>query len=132
MLTFHYIPIEKLEKLSSRERIDNILKLTRQDSILIIEGRLKSTEEAELIRETMNSMSLDDNKFNGIEFAVFHNTPGSGIAHKIKSKLAKWLIGDKLGLTIIGPASIIQELKQHPDHVEMHFQKGFYERQNKK
>jgi len=119
MLTFHYIPYTKIQSLESKQKIDHILDLVRKDNIIIIEGRLKSTEEANLIRETMSVINKNYT-FHGIEIGTFHND-----AKGFKSKIAKWLIGEKTGLTIIGPANIIRELKQHPEKIELHFQKDF-------
>jgi hypothetical protein len=35
------------------------------------------------------------------------------------------LIGDRSGITFIGPAKIISELRQHPENIELHFQKEY-------
>jgi len=96
-----------------------------------MEGRLKSTEEAELIRETMKAVDKNLDSFKGIEIATFYYKENLDLMKKIKANIAKWLVGDRNGLTIIGPATIISELKQHPEKIEMHFQKGFFEKNKK-
>jgi len=125
MITFRYIPHKKISSLDSKDKIRTILETIKDDHILIIEGRLKSTEEAELIRATMNILSEDVETFNGIEIGTFYDTEEKDLVKRIKSSIAKFLVGDKSGLTIIGPANIVKELRQHPEHIEMHFQKSF-------
>lgn len=122
MLIFHYISQKKLRSLKPEDKIKSILDLIRNNNIIIIEGRLKSTEEAQLIRETMSVLSNDVQKFNGIEIGTLFSSEEDD---SIRMKLAKILIGDKTGLTIIGPAKIVKELRQHPEKIELHFQKNF-------
>jgi len=90
--------------------------------ILIIDGRLSSSDEALLIRETMNNINEE---FNGVEIGVLRDNKEHGLLMRIKQGLARALIGDRTGITFIGPAKIISELRQHPENIELHFQKEY-------
>ena len=51
-LTLTFIPYSEIENLSSLGRIRKILNAAKADSIVLLEGRLKKEEEAELIKTT--------------------------------------------------------------------------------
>jgi hypothetical protein len=125
MLKIQYIPYKRILNLDARQRTDMILGLVRDDRLLIIEGRLKSTDEATLIRETMNNI---DDEFSGIEIGVMHDNESLDRWTRIRSSIARFLVGDRTGLTIIGPAKIIESLKQDPEMIEIYFQKSYLER----
>ncbi|PIN79990.1 hypothetical protein COV13_04300 [Candidatus Woesearchaeota archaeon CG10_big_fil_rev_8_21_14_0_10_32_9] len=117
MLTLQFIPYFEIERLDSQKRISKLLKAVKANKIVLMEGRLKSEEEAELIRKTMEEIS---NTFKGIELSVV-NTSGAdeGFFKTIKSKMVNVLLGDRHGFTIIGPAKIIKEIKQDPDKIQL-------------
>ncbi|MCF7866101.1 DUF2073 domain-containing protein [Candidatus Woesearchaeota archaeon] len=117
MLTLQFIPYHEMENLDSKQRISKLLKSVKSNKIVLMEGRLKSSEEAELIRKTMEEISPE---FKGIELSVV-NTPNTDakILKKFKSVLVNMLLGDRHGLTIIGPAKIIKEIKQDPDKIQL-------------
>jgi hypothetical protein len=122
MLTIQYLPYQQLSALSSHDRVQSILSLLRSGKIILIDGRLSSSDEASLIRETMNNIS---GEFNGMEIGVMRDNIRKGGISRIKHGIAKWLIGDRSGITFIGPANIISELRQNPENVELHFQKEY-------
>jgi hypothetical protein len=122
MLTLQYLPYEQIKSLSSSQRINMILSLLKSERIVIIDGKLDSRDEALLIRETM---SLINDVFNGVEMGVMHDNQSKDFIYKLKHRIAKMLIGDSSGITIIGPAKILSELRQHPDKLELHFQKEY-------
>lgn len=117
MVTIQLIPYSELEGLSSPERIRKLLNLAKEDKIVLLQGRLKADEETELIKTTMEEI---DNKFKGIELAVIHpdeqKTDGM---EKLRQGLASLLLGNRTGLTVIGPASIVKKIKQDPDKIEL-------------
>jgi len=96
--------------------------------IVLIDGRLNSNDESLLIRETMSSI---DEEFNGVEIGVMRDNVEKGLVSRIKHKIAKALIGDTCGITFIGPAKIISELRQHPETVELCFQKDYLLKQSR-
>jgi len=117
MVTIQLIPYSELEGLSSPERIRKLLNLAKEDKIVLLQGRLKADEETELIKTTMEEIN---NKFKGIELAVIHpdeqKTDGM---EKLRQGLASLLLGNRTGLTVIGPASIVKKIKQDPDKIEL-------------
>ncbi len=132
MLTFQYIPRNRILKLNGKQKIQLIMSLVRENRLLIIEGRLSNIEEAELIRETMVQLNNDFNikkdhdKFNGVEIGVmFSDDNEIGVMQKLKSKMAKWLLGETKGITIIGPAQIIKELRQEPEKIHLYLQTDY-------
>lgn len=117
MLTLQYIPYHEMENLDSKKRIGKLLKAVKSNKIVLMEGKLKSSEEAELIRRTMEEISPE---FKGIELSVVNSvTTNSKFGKKLKSALVNMLLGDRHGLTIIGPAKIIKEIKQDPDKIQL-------------
>ncbi len=118
MLTLQFIPYADLEPLQSDERIERLLALIKEEKILLLEGRLKPAEEAELIRRTMEQI---DNRFKGIEISPINiqRKEDAELFHSVRAKLISLLLGDRQGLTIIGPASIVKEIKQDPDKIQL-------------
>lgn len=117
MLTLQFIPYSEIESLDSTKRISKLLKAVKANKIILMEGKLKSTEEAELIRKTMEEISKD---FKGIELSVVNTVASdSKLFKKIKMMLVNMLLGDRHGLTIIGPAKIVKEIRQDPDKIQL-------------
>ncbi|PIN79665.1 hypothetical protein COV16_03045 [Candidatus Woesearchaeota archaeon CG10_big_fil_rev_8_21_14_0_10_34_8] len=118
MLTLEYIPYSRLEQLSSDERIDEILSIVKQNRIVLLEGKLKKEEETELISKTMESIN---EKFKGVEFGTIDSAMQESAAFfaKLKKSMANILLGDRVGMTIIGPASIVKEIKQDPEKIQV-------------
>lgn len=118
MLTLQYMPYAEIEALASEERVEKILDIVKKNRILLLEGRLKKEEETELIKQTMEA--IDDN-FKGIEIGTIDPAAKEGVAflQKIKKNMVTMLVGDRLGLTIVGPASIVKEIKQDPEKIQV-------------
>ncbi len=116
-LTIQYVPHADILSLSSDERIKKLLKIVREEKIVLLEGRLTKTEEKALISKTMESI---DEKFKGIELAViFPQKDNITITQRIRDQLVKILLGQREGLTIIGPATIVSEIKQDPNKIQL-------------
>lgn len=117
MLTIEYISYAEIEELNSEKRIAKLIKLVKDRKIIILEGRLRSDEEAELIRRTMEEI---DNDFKGIELSVVYpKSKNDDFFTKIKAVFVNMLLGDRLGVTIIGPANVIKEIKQDPTRIQL-------------
>ncbi|MGM5480683.1 MAG: OapB/ArvB family protein [Nanobdellota archaeon] len=117
MLTLQYIPHTEIEHLSSEKRISKLLNLVKTDKILLVEGRLRSEEEAELIRKTMESIN---DKFSGIELSVVYpEDKETAFFKKVHSKFINLLLGSRRGMTIIGPANVVKEIKQDPGKIQL-------------
>lgn len=115
MVTIQYVPYKEIQTLDSEKRINKILKIVKTEKIVLLEGRLKAQEEAELIRKTMEQI---DENFTGVEL-VSSPELNSTLLSKIKSKLVSILLGNNYGFTIIGPASIIKEIRQDPSKIQL-------------
>ncbi|MDO8459914.1 MAG: DUF2073 domain-containing protein [Nanoarchaeota archaeon] len=117
--SLHVIPYSEVQNLSIAERVKKILTLVLGNKIVILHGRLRPEEEARLIEDTMALVDHVDN-FKGIELAVIEpDIKNEGVFVKMKYGLAKKLVGDNHALTIIGPASIIKEIKRDPKKLEL-------------
>ena len=130
MLTLQFVPYEEIEGLSSNERIKKLLGLVKDERIVVLEGRLRKEEEAELIRKTMEEIS---ERFKGIELSVIYPDKKKGtIGRTIKSGIADMLLGQRQGLTILGPASLIKEIRKDPDKIQLFTQERKKGRKKKK
>jgi hypothetical protein len=117
MLTLQFIPYGDIEGLSSAKRIQKILNIVKEDKIALMEGRLKKEEEKDLIEITMEEIS---EKFRGIELAVIYPDRNyRNVIEKVRKDFLSMLLGDREGFTVIGPASIIKEIKKDPHKIEL-------------
>ena len=118
MLTLQYMPYAEIETLPSEERVGKILDIVKKNRILLLEGRLKKEEETELIKQTMEAI---DDDFKGIEIGTIDPSAKESAAfvEKIKKSMVNMVIGDRGGMTIIGPASIVKEIKQDPEKIQV-------------
>ena len=117
MVTLQIIPYTEIENLSSVGRIRKLLNIAKENKIVLLQGRLKKEEEAELIKATMEEINKD---FKGIELAVLDPSKDKSTGFvKLKRGFVDVLLGDRQGLTIIGPASIVKEIKKDPNKIEL-------------
>ena len=118
-LSLHVIPFAELQGLSISERVKKILGLVLGNKIVIIHGRLSAEEEARLIEDTM-AMVDHIKSFKGIELAVIEpDLEDESILIRMRHEIAKTLVGDSSALTLVGPASIIKEIKKDPKKIEL-------------
>ncbi len=118
-LTLQFMPYSEISKLESIERIKKLLKIILDNKVVILQGRLKPEEETRLIEDTM-IMIGNIKGFKGVELAVISQDTGDiSFFQKMKSGLAKALVGHQGALTIIGPASIVKEMKKDPKKLEV-------------
>ena len=118
-LSLQVIPFSEGKELSTSERVRKVLNLIPANKIVILHGRLRPEEEVRLIEDTMALVDHVKN-FKGIELAVIEpNLKEEGIFVRFKHGVAKKLVGDNTCLTIIGPASIIKEIKRDPKKLEL-------------
>ncbi|MEK6905621.1 MAG: DUF2073 domain-containing protein [Nanoarchaeota archaeon] len=117
MVTFKFVPYYEVEGLSSAKRVNKLLKIVKEDKIVIMEGRLRKQEEADLIEITMEEISP---KFKGIELSVIYpDRDKQDALQKLKGVMASALLGDRQGLTIVGPASVVKKIENNPDRIEL-------------
>ncbi len=118
MLTLQFMPYDEISKLASDERINKVLDVVKENKILLLEGRLKKEEEAELIKRTMEEINED---FKGIELGIIFpdENKDADFLKKVKTNMINWLIGDRRGFTVMGPATIVKEIKQDPNKIQL-------------
>ncbi|NCN52137.1 DUF2073 domain-containing protein [archaeon] len=117
--SIRFMPYSEIKHLDSTQRIRKILDIAFENYILILQGRLRPEEETRLIEDTMAMIGHVKN-FRGIELAVISSEERLGIIDKFKNKLVMSLSGGDLGaITIIGPASIVKEIKRDPKKIEL-------------
>ena len=117
MLTLQFVPYSEIEYISSVGRIRKLLNIAKENRIVLLEGRLRKEEETELIKATMEEINKD---FKGIELSVIYpNKKESDLFRKLKRGFVNMLLGDRQGLTIIGPASVVREIKKDPDKIQL-------------
>lgn len=117
MITLQFIPYNELIKLTPSGRIKRIIDTAKENKIVLVEGRLKPEEEAELIKKTMEEVNKD---FKGIELCTIYPDAKNGDAFdKLKSTMVNLLVGNRRGLTVIGPATIVKEIKRDPNKIQL-------------
>jgi hypothetical protein len=117
--SIQFLPFSEIKGLNSDERIKKILGIILDNNILILQGRLTSNEEARLIGDTM-AMIGHIQSFKGIELAVISGNGREGFFGKMGKGIANAIAGgDFSAITIIGPASIVKEMKRNPKKIEL-------------
>lgn len=118
-LSLHVIPFSEVKDMSISERVKKILNLILGNKIVILHGRLRAEEEARLIEDTMAMVDHIKN-FKGIELAVIEpDMRNESLFGKMKYSIAKSLVGDSSAITLIGPASVVKEIRRDPKKLEL-------------
>jgi len=121
--SIQFLPYSEIRDLDSTERIKKILSIVFGNNILIVQGRLKPEEETRLIEDTM-AMIGHISGFKGIELAVISGNGKDGFFGKMRQGLANAIAKGDLGaVTIIGPATIVKEIKRNPKKIELFLNK---------
>lgn len=114
-----FLPYSEIRNLESNERIKKILGIVLGNNILILQGRLRADEETRLIGDTMAMIGHVKN-FRGIELAVISGNGDDGLFGKMRTGVVNVLSGGDLGaITIIGPATVVKEIKRNPKKIEL-------------
>jgi uncharacterized protein len=122
MLTLQYVPYNQIENLGSARRVKKLIDIVKDNKIVLMEGRLKKEEEADLIAIAMEEIN---NQFKGIELASFdQDNKDRSTLDKFKQNLYGMLLGDRRGMTIIGPATIVKEIKKDPNKIQLFTKEG--------
>jgi hypothetical protein len=118
MLTLRYVKNSEIHGLKEDSKIKKLINYIKDEKIVLLEGGLTAQEETKLIQNTMEQISR---KFKGIEIASIkpNNKKNIGIIEKIRLNLSQFLLGHQGGMTIIGPATIIKEIKKDPNKIEL-------------
>lgn len=117
--SIQFLPYSEIKDLNSDERIHKILNIVLGNKILVVQGRLTPEEETRLIGDTMAMVDHVKN-FKGVELAVIGDENDSGLFGRFKKRLANILSGGDLrAITIVGPATIVKEIKKDPKQIEL-------------
>src|SRR3989338_4843325 len=104
------LPYESL----SDAKVKNLLKDLESNTIILIDAKLRAEEEAHLIEATMKKVS---NKFKGIELDSLDPIEETDFFIKMKNSLVELISGKKRGITLIGPSTIIKQIKKNPENL---------------
>ncbi len=118
-LTLSFIPYSEIETLKSGERIKKLLNIILSNRIIVLQGRLKPEEEARLIEDTMALVGHIRN-FKGVELAVVTGSQSNiSFMSRLRRGIANALVGQRDALTIIGPATLVKEIKRDPRKIDI-------------
>ena len=116
-LVLQFMPYSEIESLDSQKRVDKLLKIVKENKIVLIEGKLRPTEEAMLIQKTMEEI---DKNFTGVEIATVQPKSESDKWFvKMRKVFINFLLKYQSGMTVIGPASVVKEIKKNPDNIQL-------------
>ncbi|MEM2933055.1 MAG: DUF2073 domain-containing protein [Candidatus Pacearchaeota archaeon] len=120
-ITLQFLPYAEIAYLSSYQRVKKLVELASQEKILLIQGKLAPEEEADLISETMKAIGKKSSKFKGIELASFvPKVKNVSFGQTVKESIARALLGsDRDIFTVIGPATIVREIKKDPTKIQL-------------
>ncbi len=117
MVTLQFVPYNEIEDLGSARRVKKLIDIVKENKIVLLQGRLKKEEETDLIEITMEEIGRD---FKGIELAVINpETQNPYLLKRLRNNFFGFLLGDRQGLTVIGPAAIVKEIKKDPNKIEL-------------
>ena len=95
---------EKLEKMTSMEKIRLILDEVKNGKIVVLESGLTSEEEVRLIEMTMSEIRVDE--FSGIEIESYPSKKEGSFLDKIFGRALKGR------MTVIGPANQLRTIEK--------------------
>ncbi len=117
MLTLQFVPYGDIEHLGSDQRIKKLLGIVKDEKVILMQGRLKPEEETKLIQQTMELIAEE---FKGVEICtIYPEEKNLQLFSRVKKEMVKFLLGNRDGITIIGPASVIKEIKRDPNKIEL-------------
>ena len=120
-LSLHIMPYSEIRELTITERVKKLLNLVLGNKVVILQGRLRPEEEIRLIEDTM-AMVDHLKTFKGIELAVVEpDGNDTGFLLRMRRGIARGLTGETNSLTVIGPASVVKEIKKDPSKIEVFF-----------
>lgn len=118
-ITLQFIPYSELSYLTSYKRVKKLLEAVGEEKIVFFQGRLTPEEEADLIEETMKRVRKSK-KFKGIELTTFSPKAADlPFFSQMRESVANFLVGNREIMTIIGPATIVREIKKDPTKIQL-------------
>ncbi|MGB9937571.1 MAG: DUF2073 domain-containing protein [Methanobacterium sp.] len=107
-LKMDFLSSDALLSQSSMEKVSMIVERVKRGDLVIMEGGLTPEEEAELIETTMREIDIEN--FVGIDIYTLE---------KDKKSLFGMSRKKAVGLTIIGPANVMQTVKKKSNFLSM-------------
>jgi hypothetical protein len=118
-LTIHFMPYSEIAKEDTIHRIKKILGLILDNKLIILQGRLKPEEESKLIETTMTLIG-NVKGFQGVEISTLSgDSENKNLFDRVRHNIAKILVGEQDAITLIGPASLVKEIKKDPKKIEL-------------
>ena len=117
--SIQFLPYSEIRDLNSDLRIRKILDIVLGNNILILQGKLRPEEETRLIGDTMAMIGHVKN-FKGIELAVISENGNDNFFGRMRTGLVNVISKGEMGaITIIGPATVVKEIKRDPKKIEL-------------
>ncbi len=118
-LTIHFMPYSEIAGEDAISRIKKIMGIILDGKIIILQGRLRPEEETKLIEHTMTLVG-NIKGFQGIEIAAISGDGSNkNLFNRVRHNIARILIGEQDAVTIIGPATLVKEIKRNPKKIEL-------------
>jgi len=108
-ISVNLISRQKLEELSSNEKLDFILKEVQKGKVLVLEQGLTSMEQTNLIEHTMREIEQDT--FIGIEMEGYSEDRPTFL-QKFLGKMKK------PRMTVIGPADLLKTIRKDNNMIQ--------------
>ena len=108
-ISVNLISRQKLEELSSNEKLDFILKEVQKGKVLVLEQGLTSMEQTSLIEHTMREIEQDT--FIGIEMEGYSEDKPTFL-QKFLGKMKK------PRMTVIGPADLLKTIRKDNNMIQ--------------
>ncbi len=106
-----FVSSKTLKQMPSAKKIAMVLDRVKKNTILVLEEPLTADEERSLIRETMKIITKN---FPGIEISSL-----SPSEPDLRSAIIGLLGGRTSGLTVVGPANLVKEMKKDPNKLRV-------------
>ena len=108
-IAFNLISRQKINALTSEEKLNFIIKEVKNGKILVLEQGLTPIEQTSLIERTMKEIEHDT--FIGVEM--------EGYGEETPTFLQKIFgIGKRPRMTLIGPANLLKMIKKDSDMIQ--------------
>ena len=118
-ITIQFVPFGELAYLTSYKRVKKLLEMVAEDRIILIQGKLNPEEEADLIEETMKRIGKSS-KFRGIELTSFvPELKNLSFFQSFRERVATSLVGNREAMTVIGPATMVRDIKKDPTKIQV-------------
>jgi len=107
-LKMDFLSADALVSQTSMEKVSMIVDRVKRGDLVVMEGGLSPSEEAELIETTMREIDIEN--FVGIDIYTLEKDKRSFLGFS-KKKI--------VGLTIIGPANVVKSVKKKENFLSM-------------